>query len=288
MARIGFLGLGAMGSRMAAHLLNGGHDLVVYNRSDAPAEALVRQGAIRAATPQEAAKDAECVITMVTDDPVSRSLWLEGEAAAIHGLSAGTVVVESSTVTASWVQELAEAVEAKGAHCVDAPVIGSRPQAEAQQLVYVVGAEPLVLERVQPILSLMGGAVHHVGPLGHGAAMKLAVNAMFASQVELLGEVLGMLQRAGIQPVTAMEILGQLPVTSPAAKGVGALIVADKTDPLFPVDLVAKDLRYAVSSAAPDHAPALSAVQRSYEWAQEEGLGDRNINAVAKLFVKPS
>lgn len=287
MAKIGFMGLGAMGSRMAAHLVAAGHELKVYNRSEAPVQALVDQGATAARTPREAAAGAEFVISMLTDDDVSRRIWLEGDAAAIQGLERGAVAIESSTVTPDFVRVLGTAVEQAGAAMVDAPLAGSRPQAEAKKLIYFVGCESAAFERALPVLNEMGGVVHHVGSVGNGSLFKLVVNSLFATQVEVLAELLGMMQRAGIAPDSAMAVLGELPVTSPAIKGVGGLIASGAYAPMFPVDLVTKDMRYAAATAKRlgAEAPTLESVGDTYTRAGEAGHGALNIHAVAKLFV---
>ncbi|MGA9851128.1 MAG: NAD(P)-binding domain-containing protein, partial [Roseiarcus sp.] len=141
MDTVAFLGLGAMGSRMAQRLLGQGHTLKVWNRSPGPTEALAERGAVRAATPREAAAGADVVISIVSDDSAARSVWLDAEAGACAGLSRGALAVESSSVTPAWILELGAAVRAAGADLVDAQVTGSRPQAEAGQLIYMIGGE---------------------------------------------------------------------------------------------------------------------------------------------------
>ncbi|MEM6732403.1 MAG: NAD(P)-dependent oxidoreductase [Myxococcota bacterium] len=287
MAKIGFMGLGAMGSRMATHLVQAGYEVAVWNRSDGATAPLVDLGARAVATPREAAEGARFVISMVTDDQASRTVWLDDTTGALLGLGPDAVAIECSTLTPDWVRELGRAVEKKSARFADAPLAGSRPQAEARQLIFFVGCTPSVFESVQPLLAAMGSVTHHVGAIGNGALIKLAVNALFATQVEVLGELLGMLKKSGIAPDAAMSVLGELPVTSPAAKGMGGLIVAEKFAPMFPVDLVAKDMRYAAKTAeqAGSDAPTLATVRDAYARASAAGHGALNIQGVAKLFL---
>lgn len=270
--KITVIGLGAMGSRMAASLVEAGFDVTVTNRTKREVE-----GASWADTPRAAAEGAELVMSMVTDDDAARSIWL-GEDGALASIGAKTIVVESSTVTPEWTLELAAAAAAKGAAFLDAPVAGSRPQAEQKKLIYFVGGEAETLERAEPVLRAMGGAVHHVGPAGSGAKVKLAVNAYFAAQVAALGEVLGMLASAGIENGPSMEVLGDLPITAPGLKGVGGLMVAGRHDPMFPIDLVRKDLRYFTMTEAPT--PVLDGVRDAFDRASEAGRGHLNISAV--------
>ncbi|MEM6531702.1 MAG: NAD(P)-dependent oxidoreductase [Myxococcota bacterium] len=284
MDAIGFLGLGAMGKRMAGHVLAAGHALKVWNRTASAAEELVSAGAMLCASPREAATGAAFVIAMVTDDAASERVWF-GKDGAAAGLGPDAIAIESSTITPAWARRLAAQLPVP---LVEAPVVGSRPQADSATLIHFAAGEAESVERARPVLSRMGQAIYPVGPVGHAALIKLAVNALFATQVESLAEVLGVLREAGIPASEAMAVLGELPTMSPAAKGAGALTAAEAYDPLFPIDLVAKDMGYAVdtASALGANAPVLSAVRDSYEQARQAGHGGLNINAVAKLFMR--
>ncbi|MBW4505247.1 MAG: NAD(P)-dependent oxidoreductase [Scytonematopsis contorta HA4267-MV1] len=288
MSRIAVLGMGAMGFRVAQNLLNASHEVIVYNRTKDKAMPLLEQGAIYAATPREAAEQAEIVISMVTDDDVSRTLWLDKENGAALGLSKNAIAIESSTLTVGWVKELAKKIESQGAVFLDAPVVGSRPQADAGKLIYLVGGNPEILSQAENILLSAGGAaIHHVGSIGQGMAMKLAVNALFGIQVAALAEIIGMLSKNGIEPAKAMECLAELPVISPAAKNAGNLMLAHNHTPMFPVNLVEKDFRYAIQTAQAVKAlaPASTVVREIYQEAITKGYGDDNITGVIQLFI---
>lgn len=286
MMKIAVLGLGAMGRRMAQRLLEARYHVVVWNRSAPPAEELRARGATLARLPREAAEQAEVVISMLTDDEASRSVWADPTTGALGGLRAGSVALECSTVTPAWATELAALVHGRGAAFLDAPVVGSRPQAEAGQLIYLVGGEQETLARVKELLGAMGGAIHHLGPVGAGARMKLAVNALFGIQVAALGELLGSLRRSGVEVARACEVLGSLPVCSPALKGAGALMLARRFEPLFPIHLVEKDFRYALRAAEEVGAalPLVSQAHEVFSRARQQGHGQENITAVARLF----
>lgn len=228
MSRITFLGLGAMGRRMADKLVETPHQLVVFNRSPGPTAPLVERGATVANSPREAAKDADVVISMVTDDDASRQVWLDETDGALRSIGPKTIAIECSTLTPAWIQALGRQVARAGVGLLDAPVVGTRPQAQAGQLVFLVGGASETLAEVQPILMAMGSTVHHIGPAGSGALMKLAVNALFGIQVAALGEVLGLLQKGGIAVDPAVEVLGSMAVTSPALRGVAQLIAANR------------------------------------------------------------
>ncbi len=286
MTRIAVLGLGAMGARMAARLLDAGHSVTVYNRTPGRAEALEGKGARSAATPREAAEGAEAVIAMVRDDAASRAVWLAPETGALHALGDGALAIESSTLTPGWVAELAGAIAERGAHFLDAPVAGSRPQAEAGQLIYFVGGEAAAFSRAQPILEVMGGALHHVGPVGTGMVVKLAVNALFGIQVAALGEIIGAIRKSGADVERAVTVLGETPVMSPAAKGSAGLMLAREFAPMFPIDLVEKDFGYVVAAAEAVGAsvPTADAVRAVFADAKRRGFGGDNIAGVLQLF----
>ncbi|WP_437969484.1 NAD(P)-dependent oxidoreductase [Sorangium sp. So ce260] len=285
--RVAIIGLGAMGSRMASRLLDAGYGLTVHNRSAARAEPLVARGARCAASAREAAAGADVVISVVTDDEASRAVWLDPARGALGGLATGAMAIESSTLTLGWVRELSAHIERHGARFLDAPVVGSRPQADAGQLVHLVGGAPETVDAARDLLGAMGATLRHVGLAGSGTAMKLAVNALFSIQVAALAELLGVLRGAGVDRAHALELLGPLPVTSPGLKGAGALIGADRHEPMFPVDLVAKDLRYAlaVAQGMGVSLPTTEAVHRVYVEAQSAGYGDQNITAVSRLYA---
>jgi 3-hydroxyisobutyrate dehydrogenase-like beta-hydroxyacid dehydrogenase len=284
--KIAFLGLGAMGSRMAARLLEAGYDLSVFNRTPDRAAPLVERGASFEDSPRAAAAGCDIVISMVRDDEASREIWLDPARGALVGLSDEAIAIESSTLTPAWVEELHSAMAERQLRFIDAPVVGTRPQAEAGQLIYLVGGDVAVLERVRAVLLTIGGAIHHAGPIGAGTVMKLAVNALFGIQVAALGEVLGMTRRSGISDADAIEALSSMPVTSPALKGVGALVAARKFDPMFPIELVDKDMGYYVKTAerVGSNTPIGSAVRAVYQQAIEAGFGGDNIAGVAKVF----
>jgi 3-hydroxyisobutyrate dehydrogenase len=284
--RIAFLGLGAMGYRVAENLLKAGYKVVIYNRTKRKVEPLLEQGAIYAPTPRAAAEQAEVVISMVTDDQASCHIWLDPETGAADALGSNQIAIESSTLTVAWTQELAAAIQQRGARFLDAPVVGSRPQAEAGKLIYLVGGDAPTLAEVKDIFLATSAAVHHVGPVGQAMALKLAVNALFGIQVAALAETIGWLQQAGINPEQAMACLGELPVTSPAAKVAGSLIVNQQHAPLFPIELVEKDCRYTVATAQSLGAatPVTAAIQQVYQQAIAQGYSQSNITGVAQLY----
>lgn len=284
---VAILGLGAMGSRMAQRLIDRGHRVVVFNRTTSKSRPLEAAGANVASSPREAARDAEIVISVVTDDAASRETWLDSESGALGSLKADAVAVESSTLSPAWVRALSQTMSEEGRAFVDAPVVGSRPQADAGQLIHLVGGKTEVFDRVRPVLEDLGSGAHHVGAAGAGATLKLVVNGLFGVQVAAVAELLASAERQGLDLHRAVDILGAMPTTSLAVRGVMGAILARRYEPMFPIDLVAKDFGYVLAEGVDGAAllPTSKAVHDVFERASREGLGGENIHAIAKLYA---
>lgn len=268
---ITFLGQGAMGSRMADRIEAAGHAVTRWNRS----------GALQ--TPREAVANAEIVIAMLRDDEASRSVWLDPASGALAGMKAGALAIESSTLTVKWVRELAAVMTHHGQKFLDAPVLGSRPQAEAGQLIHLIGGDAAIIADIEPVLTAMGALHIHAGPAGAGAALKLIANTLFGIQVAALGELIGQMPSLGLDPASAIDQLSQTPLLSNAAKGAAALMLVDKRDPMFPVELVAKDFGYAIGDVH-GQMPVSTAVLDVFNKAIAVGLGDANLTAISALY----
>ncbi|BEV14362.1 NAD(P)-dependent oxidoreductase [Herbaspirillum sp. DW155] len=289
MSKIAVLGLGAMGSRMAANLIKAGHAVTVWNRSAAAAEELVAAGAALAATPKQAAAGADFVMAMVRDDQASRQVWLDPDTGALAGMAAGAIALESSTLTVKWIRELGAQAAARRIDLLEAPVSGSTPQAEAAQLVYLVGGEVDTLTHAAPILTAMGSAIRHVGPLGSGALAKLTTNTLLGIQVAVLGELVGMLQHSGADVARVLDAVAITPVWSPVAGRISGSMLAGNFAPQFPIELIEKDFGYTLQAAGSDVvAPTIAAARSVFRAAIERGLGDENMTAVVKLSAEPS
>jgi 3-hydroxyisobutyrate dehydrogenase len=287
MTKVTVLGLGAMGSRMAANLLKAGHAVTVWNRSPEAAKTLVTAGAKLAASPKAAAQGADVVIAMVRDDDASRDLWLSPETGAFAGLSQGAVAIESSTLTANWARTLGEEAKQRGLTFLEAPVAGSRPQAEAARLVYFVGGDAAAAARAEPILKAMGSAIHHVGPLGFGALVKLTTNALMGVQVTVFAEIIGLLKGVGADPAAVLKAMSSTPAWSPSANYLTGTMLAGNFTPQFPVELIEKDFGYVLREVSgPEAAPTIAAARGVFQRAIERGLGGDNMTGVVRLFTK--
>lgn len=282
MAKIAVLGLGAMGSRMAARLIAAGHDLTVWNRSRAAADAFAGRAAV-AATPRAAAAGADIVLTMLRDDDAARAVWLDPATGALAGMAPGAVAIDSSTVTPDWALALHAACAARGAACLDAPVSGSLPAVEAGLLVFLVGGTADALARAEPVLRDLGSTIQHVGAAGMGARIKLAINALLAVQVAAGAELLGMLGAQGLAADRAVDVIGAVAVTSPALKMYLAGMAAGRFTPaMFAVNMIDKDLGYVLGLGA--SLPVASAARDVFRQGVDRGLGAENMNAIVKLY----
>ncbi len=282
------LGAGAMGSGVASNLVTAGFSVVVWNRTgEVAAEIAERIGARAARNLRDAVGDADVVVSTLTDDVASREVWLDPQHGALASLRAGTTIIESSTVTPGWARELAGHAAMCGCPFLEAPMVGSRPQLAARQLRYFTAGDLSVLDHVRGVLAASSTAIDHVGEVGRAATLKLAVNALLAVQVAAHGELLGLLERSGIDMNTATEVLRELPVTSPALARALTVVMARDVRPNFPVRLVDKDLGYLGSLSAelgaelPMALACLDVVRR----AGSEGHGDDDITAIAVRYL---
>jgi 3-hydroxyisobutyrate dehydrogenase len=283
--KIALLGLGLMGSGMAGRLLDAGYPLTIWNRTPDKAQALTNRGARLVKSPREAAASAAVVISMLADVPVCRDVWL-GRGEALIDVAPGTILVESSTVTVEWIDELDHAAKAHSCDLVDAPVTGSKPQAEAGQLLFLAGGSSAAVNKVAPVLKAMGRDVVHVGPVGSGARLKLINNFLSGSQAAALAEALSLIERSGLDREKALGVLTEGAPGSPLVKLLSGRMTARQYEPNFLLRLMAKDLRYAVSEA--DH-QALDldmgrAALRVFEHAIAAGQGDDDMSAVVEQF----
>ena len=279
--KVALLGLGTMGSGMAANLLKVGFSLSVYNRTTAKAQALAGAGAHLASTPEEAAKGAAVVISMLADDAASRNVWM-GKDGALAAVDQGAVLIESSTVSPAWIAELAGLAKQHGAELLDAPVTGSRTQAEAGQLSFLVGGSEATLKAATPVLQAMSKEIVHLGPVGSGAKMKLINNFLCGVQIASLAEGLAWIERSGLDREKALSILKSGAPGSPLLAAISARMVNQNYTVNFLLRLMAKDLLYAHSEAARCEVDLTTgeAARSLFEAAVARGFGDADMASV--------
>src|SRR6516225_8590484 len=196
MGHVAFIGLGRMGHGMAGRYLDAGLRLAVWNRSKAKADDLIARGAQWATSPEEAAIDADAVVTMVADDEASRRVWL-GKDGAAATMKAGTLAIECSTVSYAHALELSRELQGCGMIYIDCPVTGLPEAAASGRLTLLVGADPADLERAQPFLAPLSSTIRHFGAVGTGTVFKLINNLMGAIQIAGIAEGLAIAEQAG-------------------------------------------------------------------------------------------
>lgn len=283
MTKVAFIGLGTMGSGMAARLLAAGFNLTIYNRTRQTAEAFRKDGAAVAESPAEAARDADVVIAMVADDRASRQVWI-GDGGVLETVRSGALLIDCSTISATWARELAALAETRGCAFLDAPVTGSRPQAHSGELLFLVGGPAEAMERARPVFQPMSRNAVHLGGNGAGATMKLINNFVCGVQAAALAEAVAWVERSGLEPKEAVSILTNGAPGSPLVKALSERMSTKSYDVNFRLELMVKDLDYAAREAeraGVELCTAKAALGR-FENAARQGFGGRDLSAVVE------
>src|SRR5256886_2953787 len=283
MATVGVVGLGAMGSRIARRLGDAGHELVVWNRDPAKAESVVAAGALAAATPADAARRAEAVITMVAD-PRALIDVTEGTDGVVGGLGKGTTLIQMSTVGPDSTSRLAALLPAEA--LLDSPVLGSVAEVESGTLSVFLGGAPEPVEHWLPVLSTLG-TVFHLGPVGAGTAAKLVANTALVGVIGILGEALALAERLGLSRDAAFEVLGKTALAGQAERRRSA--VESGEDPPRVAPFLARKGADLILAAAAKTGLELRLTKAADEWlaeAENAGLGDKDYSAVLARILE--
>jgi 3-hydroxyisobutyrate dehydrogenase/2-hydroxy-3-oxopropionate reductase len=287
---VAVVGTGRMGGAMVGRLRQAGHHVTVYNRTRPRAAAVAEAtGAELAGTAAEAVALADVVLVSLADDAALLDAY-RADDGVVAGVRPGTVVLDTSTVHPNTVRELAPLVEARGGVLLDAPVSGSVPVVERGELTIMVGGDAAALERVRPVLDALAAKVFHLGALGGGATMKLAVNAVVHGLNQALSEALVLAERAGVDRARAYEVFAASAVAAPFVHYKRAAFEHPDTAPVaFALDLVAKDLALidALSESVDARMPQLATNRRVVAEALAAGLGERDLSALAELLRLP-
>ncbi|HEX8771181.1 MAG TPA: NAD(P)-dependent oxidoreductase [Acidimicrobiales bacterium] len=278
MAQLAFLGLGQMGARMASRLLDAGHDVAVWNRTEGRTDDLVQRGARRATSPADAAAAADGVFTMLAD-PEALEAVVFGHDGIAAGLGADSTLIDMSTVGPDVARGVGARLGGDG-RMIDAPVLGSTPRAQDGSLDIFVGGTRDLYDRWSPVLSVLGQP-RHVGPLGAGASMKLVTNSVLGALMTALAEALSLADHLGLDEPVVLDVLAKSPI------GVTVESKRDKIEsrtypPNFRLSLAAKDVglvRAAAERARFDAGVAAAAVA-AFGAAEAAGLGDLDYSAV--------
>jgi len=281
MSTIAFIGLGAMGSRMAQNLLAAGHQLNVYNRSPDKTKAFVQPGVRVCSSPAQAMEQAELAIVMVADDEATREVMI-GSAGLVNTAAAGTLLIDCSTITPPMAREVSRVAATHGVCYLDAPVLGSLAQAQNRELVFLVGGEAADFAKAQPVFAAMGRLVRHVGVVGAGATLKLINNMLSGSAGAALAEAARLIEATGIDPSAAVEILSEGAAGSRLTKTKLPKMLNRDFSPQFQLQLMDKDLRYFLGLAKELHqaTPIAELVRSHYQVACDNDLGQQDFSAV--------
>jgi 3-hydroxyisobutyrate dehydrogenase-like beta-hydroxyacid dehydrogenase len=283
--KVGFLGLGIMGSRMAKNLVKKGYAVSVWNRKRATADALAGSGIQVASTPAELAGRVDAFCTCVADPPALRDVAL-GETGLIRGAREGQLFIDFSTVSAELSRELETAFAARRVDFVEAPVTGSKNGAEKGTLLIMAGALPQAFARAEPLFQAVGEKWIHCGPVGAGTQVKLAGNALIALMLQGLSEGMLLARKAGVDPRKVLEVVQASGFRSPYYDFKGKAVLERDFETHFSIDLMFKDLGLFLDSAAKHRVPtpATAAVREAYQLARAVGLGGKDIAAVIAPF----
>lgn len=286
MSTVAFLGLGIMGRGMVGNLLKAGHDVTVWNRSPEPVAALVDDGASASPTIAECVAGADFVLYCLADDAAVRAVVL-GEGGLASAVSPSSTVIDLSTISPEASETERAAFERRGVPFLDAPVFGSKGEAESGGLWVVAGGDPAVFEAARQVLEPISATVHHMGPAGSGVRMKLVGNLVVVSQLLVLGESLTLARKAGLDLSKVLDVLSVTDFRSPIFDGVGPAVLADDYSPSFALKLMQKDSRLIRSFAADLDAPVpgLDPAIRYVDAAMERGWGEENASALIKAVA---
>ncbi|MFC9842619.1 NAD(P)-dependent oxidoreductase [Streptomyces sp. NPDC060223] len=284
MATIGFVGLGAMGSRIAGRLLDG-NQVYGTNRTQSRAIELMDQGMAWRATPREVAAEAEVVFSMVTDDAALEAVTA-GPDGILAGLAPGNIYVDMSTVSPQASRELAQRVQALGATLLDAPVSGSVTAAADGTLAIMVGGPDEAFDAVEPLLHRLGRTVTHVGPNGQALLLKLAINISLAAQILAFSEGVLLAERGGIDRTLAAQVMATSAIGSPTVQARVPLILDLPEQGWFDVELMHKDIGL-VLEAADDlglPVPSASVTDTMLTKAEQMGYAHRDIASLYEVL----
>jgi 3-hydroxyisobutyrate dehydrogenase-like beta-hydroxyacid dehydrogenase len=272
---------------MAANLLKAGFAVTVWNRTASRMAPLVAQGAKAAATAREAAAAADVLITIVSDPPaLEHVLW--GEQGALAGLRRGSVLVDSSTVSPALSRRVAAACAERGVECLDAPVTGGTWGAEKGELVFMIGGPTETLARVEPVLGAMGKRWFHLGPHGAGQTVKLAMNMLYALEVDALAEALALSTAGGVPGEKLIEVMQSSMGRAPVLDVKAPLLLKHEYPPSFPLRLMHKDMTLALELAKELGVPlpAGAAAREAYDAVLRAAREDVDYAAIGRYWEK--
>lgn len=283
--KIGFIGLGIMGSRMAANLQRAGYELVVFNRTQVKADDLVNAGAVRAESPEEVAKQCRLLFTMLATPEAVEEVAI-GQDGFLKALPGNSLWVDCSTVNPSFTTKMAQQAQKMGQRFVDAPVAGSLIPAKKGELLFLAGGDKADVEQIRELLEAMGKAIIHVGGPGQGVSMKMVINMLLAQAMVAFAESVSLGVALGIPEEILCRTLLNTPTAAPFLKAKEAKILSRDFSPEFPLAWMHKDLHLASITAYEQQVPlpALQATKELYAQAKQQGFGEEDFSAIFRLL----
>jgi 3-hydroxyisobutyrate dehydrogenase len=283
--KIGFIGLGIMGSRMAKRLVNADYELTVYNRTIEKTEELVGLGAQFAVNPRQLAERSDVIITMVSDDSALHEVT-EGKSGTFAGARPNTVFIDCGTISVKTTKNLARQAEYLGFNWLDAPVLGGPSAAESGELPFVVGGSQSVLKLNMDIFNALGKKIVYMGKSGMGQAAKIVHNLTCGISLVAFSEAIALGEKFGLTRKQVLETLLGGGVNSPILKAKAPKFEQNNFEPAFALAMMGKDLTLAQDAARKFWLilPALSATKNLYDLAKARGLGAQDSSAIIKLY----
>ena len=284
--KVAFLGLGVMGSPMAAHLASAGHHVTVYNRTSAKADQWkAKHGGRSENTPAAAAAGADLVMLCVGNDDDVRAIT-RGPDGALSTMKPGTILVDHTTASATVAREVYAAAKAIGVDFLDAPMSGGQAGAESGKLTIMVGGDAKAFETAQPVLACYAKAVTLMGPAGAGQLAKMVNQICIAGLVQALSEGIIFAERAGLEVERVLDVIGKGAAQSWQMDNRGKTMAADKFDFGFAVDWMRKDLGICIQEARSNGAalPVTALVDQFYARVQARGGGRWDSSSLIRLL----
>lgn len=289
MANLGFIGLGAMGGRITKRLLDAGHSVTGYNRTQSKAQWLVDAGMRRGESPRAVAESADIVFTMVTNTAALHQVF-KGPDGILAGLGKGKVYIDMSTVSPAASRHLASQVLEKGAHMLDSPVSGSVLTLEQGNLSLMVGGDESIFQQVKPVLLDIGPRVNYVGKNGQAVLMKIAINLNLQTQIVSFYEGLLLAVKGGVPIETALEVMLNSVIASPALKYRTPFILNMPEEAWFNVNMMQKDMLLAEELGRELNValPSVAYANQLLTAARAMGLAERDFAIVYKVLARMS
>ncbi|PEB39002.1 NAD(P)-dependent oxidoreductase [Bacillus pseudomycoides] len=284
---VGFIGTGVMGKSMAMHTLNAGHSVLVYNRTPAKAEKLIKQGAIFEETVSELASKSDVIITMVGYPQDVKEIYL-GEEGILHKAKKGTYVIDMTTSSPILAREIHEKAKEKGIHALDAPVSGGDIGAQQAKLAIMVGGIREDFEAIKPILELMGTNIVLQGDAGAGQHTKMCNQIAIASNMIGVCEAILYANKAGLDPTTVLKSIETGAAGSWSLSNLAPRMIKGDFEPGFYIKHFIKDMKIAIESAEEMklYTPGLKLAKSLYEELQADGKEDKGTQALFSLLEK--